>query len=176
MKKTEIKKNAFFKSKSTSGFSLIEMLVYLALMTMISVVIVQSIVVVLKSNKESFNNNVIENSAVSVFERIKRETRRAKEVDLVGSNLTNGQLQMNVIQPDDSISNIKISLAGNGAVNIYETGVLSGPLTISGAEVTTLIFKQIKSGKSEAIRTEMTIKSGIKSETFYSTEILRGSY
>ncbi len=163
------------RNNKIKAFSLVEMIVYLALMTMISLVIVQSIVTVIRSNKESFNNNLIENSAVSVLERIKREAGRATSIDLVNSNLQSGVLQMIVALEDDSTSTVKFILQG-GVVNIYESGVLSGPLSMSGAEVSALKFNDIKNAKSEALRTVLTIKSGLKTETFYSTEILRGSY
>jgi len=163
-------------TKKGKGFSLVEMVIYLSIMTVITLVIVQSIVIILRSNKQSFNNNVIENSAVSVLERIKRETRRAREVDLLNSNLSLGQLQMNVFEEDGNLSTAKIVLDEHGKVEVYEGGTLMGPLTVSGATVTTLSFTLIQTEKSEAIRTTLVIKSGDKTGTFYSTEILRGSY
>lgn len=161
--------------KNQKGFSFVEMIVYLSLMTVITLVIVQSIVIVLKSNKESFNSNMIENSAVSVLERVKRESRRAKSIDVENSNLANGILQFNILLEDEATSTSKVMLNG-GSVDVYEGGIFSGPLTSSGAEVSFLSFKQIKTEKSEAIKTIITVKSGEKVETFYSTEILRGSY
>lgn len=161
--------------RNKKGFSLVEMIIYLSLMTIITLVIVQSIVIILRSNKQSFNNNVIENSAVSVLERVKRETRRAKNIDLINSNLANGDLQLNVLLDNGSTSTVKI-IQSDGKVNVYEGGVFSGPLTINGVNVTSLSFKQIQTEKSEAIRTTLVINSGDKTGTFYSTEILRGSY
>lgn len=162
--------------KSERGFSLVEMIVYLSIMTIIALVIVQSVTIVIKSNKESFNNNLIENTAVSILERVKRETRRAKTIDSEESSLANGIVQLNIVTNEQSTSSIKVALQGDGSVFLHEDNIFIGPLTVSGAEVTQLSFKQIITEKSEALKIVMTIKSGDKTETFYSTQILRGSY
>jgi len=47
-------KNKNTKLRLLSGFTLIEMLIYVALMTTVMLVIVQSLIVVLKSNRNSF--------------------------------------------------------------------------------------------------------------------------
>lgn len=178
-----IKRN---KEKKHSGFTLVEMIMYIGIMTIITIALTQSLVIVFKSNRLSFVDANIRNSAYGAMEAMIREIRSSQSVDTVTSVLypsTNGVLQLNQI---DSLGNpfiVKFATSSTGALNISQgstTPTLLGPITSGGTRVTSLIFNKIDTGHSQAVRIQMqvaaTVDGKTRSEWFYSTVILRGSY
>jgi type II secretory pathway pseudopilin PulG len=152
------------------GFSLVEMLVYLGIMVVITVTLVQSFIVVLKSNRVSFADSVLRNSGYLIMENIIREVRSSKDIGLCSSD---------VIQLTQDTNNISFSRS-NGLLKLTEDGIDKGFLNSKGTEVLSLSCNQIDTGKSKAVKIKLTLNTEIggqeKSESFYSTVILRGSY
>jgi len=163
------------KKNIIEGFALAEMIIYIAIMSVISVVIVSVVLTVLKSNTQSYTYNNIKNSAISVLEKIDRETKQAYNIN----SAQDGLLVLDSKKTDGSDRQIRIYL-DTGILKVDEDDVYIGPLTISGTIVSSITFQKIDTGNSQAVKIEMTIEGRedtfIKSETFYSTIILRGSY
>ena len=102
------------KQKNIQGFTLVEMMIYLALMTVIAVVIVQSIVVVLKSNRKGFAESNLRNAAYSAFERMVREIHASDSIIIASSSL----LQLN--QSNPTVNFVQFSTSGDGRLNLSE--------------------------------------------------------
>jgi Tfp pilus assembly protein PilE len=158
------------------GFTLVEMIIYLALMTIITLVVVQSLIVVLKSNRSSFAEANLRNSGYSAMEGILREIYASESID----QISGGILQM---KQGGGTNIVKFATSSSLALNFYEgagTPTLAGPLTSKNILVKSLTFTQINTGKSLAVRIQMKLETTVnnitKSEWFYSTGILRGSY
>lgn len=168
----KFKKNGCFHPRADRnlGFSLVEMLVYLGIMVVITVILVQSFIVVLKSNRVSFADSVLRNSGYSIMENIIREVRSSKDI---------GQCSSGVIQLIQDINTISFSI-DNNLLKLSEGGVDKGFLNSKGTEVSSLSCNQINTGKSKAMKIKLILNTNIggqeKSELFYSTVILRGSY
>jgi len=167
------------KQKNTQGFTLVEMMIYLALMTVIAVVIVQSIVVVLKSNRSGFAESNLRNAAYSAFEGMVREIHASDSIIIASSGL----LQLN--QSNPTVNVVQFSTSSDARLNLSDGGSTStlsylGPLISKDVVVKSLIFTPINTGKSQAIRIQMnlttTVDGQTKSEWFYDTAILKGSY
>lgn len=163
-----------FKKRANKGFSLVEMIVYLAIMTIITTTIVQSFIVVLKSNKNSFIDSVLRNSGYSVMENIIREARESKDINTCSSNL------LGLIQSDNNIVNFSIN---NGIMTLSEgitTQVEKGSLNSSNINITNFDCNIINTTKSKAVKIKIDLTTQIngqdKTESFYSTIILRSSY
>ena len=163
-----------YKKNNIVGFTLIEMLIYVALMTIITIVIVQALIVVLKSNKGSFAEVNIRNSGYTAMEAMLREIYTSENI----VTTSGGVLQMN-----QGANIVKFATSSSLVLNFYEgvgTSILIGPLTSKGVSVKSLIFTPINTGKSLAVRIQMQLESTandqIKIEWFYGTAILRGSY
>jgi competence protein ComGC len=161
---------------SVSGFTLIEMLIYIALMTLIITVVTQTLIVVLKSNRSSFIEINIRNSGYSAMEGMLREIYLSESIDQASM----GVLEM---KESDGANIVRFATSSDSALNFYEgaiTPTLVGPLTSKGVFVKNLIFTPINTGKSLAIRIQMELKASVngitKDEWFYSTAVLRGSY
>lgn len=153
----------------SKGFSLVEMLVYMAVLSMILILVVASLVFVMNSIKEIQASKAIENSAIVSLERISREIRNAVSVETLSSDI------LILESKDDNSFQFSVE---NGVLVLTEDGASKGPLTSSEAEVSNLNFFIIDGGAGqEAVRVEVTIEAGVgdhqKERTFYNTTVLR---
>ena len=175
----------FFKNKRillekahyTHAFTLVEMLIYIALMAVITLIVVQSLITVLKSNRGSFAEVNIRNSGYSAMEGMLREIYLSESIDQASF----GILQMK----QNGGTNIVKFATSSDTLYFYEwpstsTQTMIGPLTSKNIMVKSLLFSPINTGKSLAVRIQMNLEADIngqiKSEWFYGTAILRGSY
>jgi len=163
------------------GFSLLEMVIYVAIMALIMVVVVNTIIVMIFSQKRIENLRTIEHSAAVAMERLTRELREASSIDLGQSILGShpGKMVINVIDENNNPQTIEFYLEGQTFV-IEESNIgTSSPLIDPGARVTNLIFYSPTASSSRAVRIEMSIEAGqgqfLKSETFYNAVLLRNS-
>lgn len=173
-------------SKSTTGFTLVEMIIYIAIMTIITTALMRSLVVVFNSNRASFADTNIRNSAYSAMENMIREIRSSQSIDKVNSTLypsQSGILQLNQVDSAGNPYIVRFSTSSNLSLNFSEgstTASLLGPITLNGTKVMNLRFTPINTGNSQAVRIEMnlsaTVNGQTKSQWFYSTVILRDSY
>ncbi len=170
------------KISKQKGYSIIEMIVYLAIFATMSVIVINSFIVILKSfNTSRINRNLLKSGSIAM-ERIGREVIKTKAINVSGSTFgTNpGVLQLdslNVTGYSDSVIRFVVS---SGALNIYENGVLIGNLLGQNVTVSNLVFRRMTNTNSEAVKIEMTLQttSGntTRSEKFYGTFALRGLY
>ena len=63
---------------------------------------------------------------------------------------------------------------------LQRNGADVGPLSVSAAVVSSLVFRSISTSTSQAIKIELTVESGASTayftKNFYETATLRGSY
>ena len=170
---------------SRGGFSLVETLIYVAILAAVSIFIVNSILMITKSfnNYRAWRN--VNAAGEAAMERMVREIKLADSINMGTSVFDSnpGHLALNTIDPDtEAATTIEFYVSGN-ALMIKE-GVQSGAvLTPSSVELMNLIFREVATStdtKSKAIRIEMEIRSGTgnyqKTARFYDTAILRRSY
>ena len=169
------------KTQNKNGFSIIEIMVYLAIFTALSVLVINSFIVILSSfNTTNMNRKLLESGTVSM-ERISREIRQAKNIDIVNSILDTspGTLQLNSTDSGGNSMIIKL-INENGSLNLYKNNTLQGNLLGANLSITNLIFRRIATTQSEAVKIEMTLRYSLghktKSENFYDTVVLRGGY
>lgn len=157
------------------GYSLVEMIIYLAIFTAISILVINSFITILSSfNTTHINRKLLESGIVSM-ERISRSIRGAESATVNSST----DIVLNNI--DDATSSFNLRVVGeNGQLNLYKNNSLEGNILTPGVSLSSLIFRQITTPESQAIKIEMTIEytSGhqTKSVNFYNTVILRKSY
>lgn len=162
-----------------NGFSLIEMLIYIAIMSLLLVIIANMLNSMIRTERIADSSKAVENAAVFGLERIVREVRDASLVSASSTlDVTPGVLSLSGVDTSGSAKAVEFSL-NQGVLHIKENGVDKGALTESRAKVTSLIFSLINSSSSKSVKTKMTVESGTstnyRKETFYSTTILRGS-
>jgi prepilin-type N-terminal cleavage/methylation domain-containing protein len=155
------------------GFTLIEMIIYIAIAAVVLALAVNSLGALLKSFNDAKITSKINNSAEAAMERIARETRNAYAVNLssvFGSSP--GRLKLDTYDVSGATTTVDFYL-DNGKLTVAEGSGSGNPLTLDGISVSNLVFRQIAaSTTSKAVKIEMTVQG----KNFYNTAILRGSY
>jgi hypothetical protein len=172
-----IKSKFFPKRILISGYSIVEILVYLAIFTVISILVINLFITIIASfNTSSINRKLLESGSISM-ERISREIRQAKNIDI--ANSSSDSLQLNSTDNLGVNTIIKFSSL-NGDLNLHKDNILIGNLLNENVILNSLIFKQIVTDKGGVVKVEisLTCTEGriTKTENFYNTIILRGSY
>ncbi len=162
----------FNKHKNESGFSLVESIIYISLFVMLSTLLIDSLVIMSKVYKETRANGDLLNSAQSTIERMTRDIRSAKSLTMASTSSV-----LNLTTADGYSEQFSLS---SGAIQLFENGTLSGNLTNSNVSVSSLVFRNILTSNSKAVRLEITMNSlrsySNKTITIYDTVVLRGSY
>ncbi len=161
---------------SKRGFTLIEALIYIAILSAVFVMFVNALLAINKSFAVIRTIMTQNAAAVSSMERMTREIRGSVSVDaasVLGANP--GTLILN--QADGS----KITfLLINQSLHLELGGVDQGALLPASVTIPRLVFYKLDSGVSTAVKIEMQIQdkeSGVtRAGSYYDTVILRGSY
>lgn len=167
------------KYNFSKGFSIVEILIYAAIFTMVSVLVINSFITVSATFSTIKTNRDLMHSGLNVTERISREVHKANSIDLINSNLENGVLYLNSL--DESLNPVVVGFVyESNILNFYRDGVIVGNLLSGNVVLDSLVFRRIDTTKGEAIKVEMNIRD-IKSKrnkavNFYDTFILKGSY
>lgn len=166
--------------KNTNGYAIIEIVIYIALFTMISIVLINSLLTAMKSFAEVESDHAIALSATTALERMSREIRGAESVD-VGTSILNtnsGVLRINTYDTSNNSKTVTFDVSNN-RIELIENGVVTDYITSTNTAVTNLIFRSITTTLGTAVKIELTIQSihgRILSKNFYDTIVLRGVY
>ncbi len=162
------------------GFTLVEMIIYIAFFAVLSVLAISSTLIVMKSFYSIRLTQNINQSATVGLERMSREIRNAYGIDTVQSTFgaNAGRLTLRTKDAGGADMIIEFYVTGN-QLFIKEGGVDKGSLMTRNAVLTNLVFRQIANPNSRAVKIEMTIRDTRgalqKDVNFYNTIILRGS-
>lgn len=161
----------------TRGFSLVEAVIYVGLLTLVMVSVVGMLVGMTRSYRYLKLSREMQSSAVSSLDRMVRDIRNANSVNVAQSTLNTspGVLVLNTTTSTSSVQTLKFYVS-SGVLRIMQDGGDIGPLTLSNSTVTNLVFRQISTGESQAVKIEMTLLTGTRSANFYATAVLRDSY
>jgi Tfp pilus assembly protein PilW len=168
-------------STKISGYSLLEIIVYLGIFTVISILVINSFIIVASSFRQIRTNRDLLESGSTAMERISREIREAGSIDIPNSTLgtSPGALQLNSTDSGGEAQLVNFNVL-SGAINLTEGGVLTGNLLGSNVIVTSLIFRRMSTSASEAVKIEMTLQDTrskhATTKNFYDTVILRNEY
>jgi type II secretory pathway pseudopilin PulG len=176
----KVRQGGSLRSES-KGFSLAEMIIYIAILSLLLVVIVMLLSGIANSQRRLKSSRSVENSAIFGLDRIVREARDAQSIDTLTSQFGThpGVLRLSGKDEFGQARMVEFYLNGN-TLRLKENDIDRGPLTPEDARITNLVFYSMPTGNSWGIRVEMTIESGqgsaLRFEEFSSTAILRGSY
>ncbi|MBA3550753.1 prepilin-type N-terminal cleavage/methylation domain-containing protein [Patescibacteria group bacterium] len=159
-------------SSSKKGVSLIEMLVYVALITVIFLLIVNTVLSFTGSYRQLAANRELEHTAINVFERISRDIRNSASVATSTNSLT-------LVQTSNSVSTTTRFYLDGTTVKVDINGTYYGPLSVTRGPVTNLTFTIATSTGPDAVKIDMTAQgiSGtvIRTKTFHTTIIAKES-
>ena len=163
----------------SSGVSLLEMIIYVAILSAVTVLVVGSMLALARSYHSLAISRDINNSATIALDRISREIRSAKSINIAASTLEShpGQLVLNTKDNAGQDTTIDFYLE-SGVLKVREGGIERGSLTKQKLLVTNLVFRRIASTSIEAVKIELTLEGSsgprTKQKTFYTSALLRG--
>jgi len=170
-------------SKRNKGISLIEMIVYVAILSAVFVLVINTLLIVTRSYRSIKLVNDLNNSASISLERLTREIKLANSVNttlsVLNSTSTPGRLVLNTVDEFEAPLVLDFYV-DNGLLKLDKNSASFGVLTRDNVLVTGLIFRHTTASTSEAVKIEMELTGTegdeTKVENFYVSAVLRGSY
>lgn len=162
------------------GYTLVEAIIYVAILTVLSVTFISLLFTMTRTYTEFRLARDIVSSASLGLERMVREIRQARSVDLSSIlGVHPGRLLLNTIDGAGAPTTIDFYLS-SGTLMVKQGTGAAASTTAARVNVDNLIFRQINTVKSAAIKVELTLSSArgqlSRTEKFYATAVLRGSY
>ena len=174
--------NNISNQKKNKGFSLIEVIVYFSILTVISVLVVGNIFSLFKSYNTVRANQEIEYNAINILDKLTRDTRDAAFVNTSDSSFSvaQGAVSLNIASTTDSTASntAKFYLTG-GKLKYKKDGVDFGNLSTNNVTVSNFKIYYISATSTEAIKVELGIditphlNSTTITKNFYTTIQLR---
>jgi type II secretory pathway pseudopilin PulG len=165
-----------------SGFSMVEMVIYLAILVSFSVFTVNTIITISAAWNDFRALQTLNTSMNSALERITRETRYASTTDVVLTTLNThpGRLVLKKTDLDTGLVYSEDFYLNGTRLAFKENNGAEQFLTTADVAVTNLIFRKYdNSNVSKTIKAELTAhssKNPAVAKNFYLTAIMRGSY
>lgn len=164
-------------SKLVSGFSVLEIIIYVSIFSLISIVVINSFIVTMSLFSVIRTNHDLLDSGSISMDRISHEIRQAKSIDV--ANSTSEILQLNSTDVSGNAVVVRF-VKENNTLNLYKDNVLIGSLLIQNIQLNSLLFNRISTTNGEAVKIKMVIQDTRsrqnKIESFYNTVVLRGKY
>lgn len=171
-----------YKSKN-SGISLIEVVVYVAILAVISVLVVNTILIMFSAFAKAKALRRVILDGETALERITRETRLASSVDDTLSSLgvDPSHLVLNTVRSSTNSTPVNKEIyISEGRIVLKEGTDPAEFLTSPSTTVSSFVVSKIDTTNSQAIKINLTIgigtSSGQLSRSLYNTTILRGTY
>ncbi|MCK9352030.1 MAG: hypothetical protein WCT49_03655 [Candidatus Paceibacterota bacterium] len=178
----KITPSIFSKFKKDKGYTLLETVVYVGVLSVAILAIFAILFSITRSFTEARIYNEVEISGSTAMERMVREIRTAASVDEGNSilDIDPGQLALNTTDEAGTAKTIQFYFDDTtNTINLDDNGTDKGSLTGSGVEITNLVFRRSDTPKSSIIKIEMTVRSKRKttlSAKFYDSAVMRGGY
>ncbi|MFA5888668.1 MAG: prepilin-type N-terminal cleavage/methylation domain-containing protein [Candidatus Paceibacterota bacterium] len=165
------------KETKKSGYSLVEMIIYLAILSVVSLLMINTTLSFTRSYRNVVALRKVDHSAVDVMERLTRDIRSANQVDSINSVFGTNLGVLVIISTVDGVSTTEKFYFQNGVIRLDVNGSYFGPLSASDSVINSLVFTKLESGISTAIKIDMTVSgtAGTVTETrtYHSTVVLR---
>ena len=160
--------------KHNRGDSLVELLFYISLFTILTIVVINSLVTMTRSFKETALEGELVQSG-NIIERIEREVKQAVSI----SSISTTDLKLNTTDSSGTAKTVEFVLSGS-EIHLLENNTLTGNLNTPTIAVTALSFTQITTAQGQAVKISLTLKStnDIQARTvdYNDTAVLRRSY
>mgnify|MGYP001612189515 CR=1 FL=1 len=160
------------------GVSLLEILIYVAILASILVVVINTLISLNGSFVGIRLSKEVNTSAVTAFDRITNEVRKAKSIDQSASVFgVNPSVLMLSTTDDGGNPTTVIFSINNGQLHIARGGLDIGALTADNVTVTDFTVNFIDAGRSGVVTATLgltgTRGKRIISETFRTAEVTR---
>ncbi len=174
MKKNFKNKKGLARIVKQGGFTMIEVLFYISIFAVLSVVIINALIVMTKAFKENtIQSDIVKSS--SIAERIEREIKQAISV----ASISPTQLRLNTTDESGATKTVQFTLSGTSIV-LVENDITTGNLNLPNISVSNVSFTQITTADGRAVKFSLNVSSTRDAQsrvfTFNDTGVLRGSY
>jgi Tfp pilus assembly protein PilW len=163
--------------QTKKGFSLVEMLIYLGLLTLVFLIIIATILSFTSSYRTLAALRSLDHSATGALERITRDIRNATSVDTVNSTFLSNPGVLVLTTTQGGVSTTTRLYVETNVLKVNVNNVLVGPLTTSDVAVTNLVYTLSTSTYSRAIKIDMTLQATngpvVQTKTYHSTIVLK---
>ncbi len=162
------------RRKQQGGYSLLELVIYLGLFVLLSVVLIQSLVSVMRTYATAQAYRALQQNGEVVMDRITREIRAASTISSATYGTSPGTLSLSGTDSEGNAHTATFNLSG-GTVQINDDGS-SGVLTTTSVVVTSLLFYATSNTVTDGVKVEITLSTVngyAASATFYTTVFLR---
>ena len=169
------------KKKTVKGFSLVEMIIYACVLSVLTIVTINAVFSSVRSFAEFRVDRDLNSSATSLMERITREIRSAYAIDAGQSSFDINPGRLTILNKNAGGTDTAVEFyVENSLLKTKENGVATGSLISSSTAITNFTVRSLLNSNSNAIKVEIGLtatRAGIsKSGNYYSTILLRGSY
>lgn len=161
------------------GFTMLEILVYLGILAVSSTIILVTVVGMLRPTDRLKSVQAISSIGLETLDRMTRELRNGYDIDGTASTfgVSPGRVTARVMVA--GVQETRSLYLQGGVLMLDDNGVIR-ELSSDAVSVTSLTFYQASTTVSKGVRIQMTLGtttvSGSKSETFYTTVMMRDSY
>lgn len=170
------KQNYLKQQDATRGFSLIEVMVYLAVTVLVSLAGINTYLSLDTVLLRNATERALTHSASVSLERMVRDIRGAESVNLGLSTL---DASPGVLTLDQAGTTTSFSIV-DGKLNVSVNGTSHGPLTSNSVTVESLVFNKYSNAQTDLVRVSLTLsihsKAASSTKTFYTSAVLRGTY
>lgn len=175
-------KKTNFKKNINQGFSIVEIIIYFGLLAVISTLVIGNIITLFKNYNVVRSNQELEYNAINIFDKLTRDTRDAKSVNISDSSFSvaQGAVSLHIASStNDNASNTVKFYLNNNKLKYMKDGVDFGNISTNAVNVSNFKIYYISSSSTEAIKVEMTLdtiphlNSTNISKNFYTTIQLR---
>lgn len=166
------------KNKMERGYTLIEIVVYIAMLSLVSIVVVNSFIVSISSSKVAFEKRNLLEAGTIAMDRITREIRMADTVVDANSTFDSdpGILEISSTDSSGDTRTIRFQV-DSGEMSMYENGSFYGSISGDKVTVNSLFFRKIITSSGVAIKIELSVLGNEgRVANFYNTVALRGAY
>ncbi len=159
------------------GYTMVEMVIYIAIMSIVLLLIVNTVLSLTKSYRDLYALRIVDSTAVDSMERMTREIRGATSVDTTNSVFNTDPGVLTLVSTLGSTSTTTKFYISNGALKMDINGSYFGPLSDVDATIDSLTFAKLDSGISTAVKIDMTVsgRSGlaVKTKNYHTTILLK---
>lgn len=163
--------------KISGGFTLVEMLVYVGILSIVLGSALTAIFSFSDQISRSRANRLVLNAGETALERILTEARLSTAVDVPNSDLGTHPGVLTLTKDTSTTMSFALS---SGVLEVLENGVSQGPLTPDTVIIDNVEFRHFDNGFTELVAVDMTLSatSGEFTSTrnFNAAVVLRGSY
>jgi len=172
----------FFKQKNkgrkvlseAKGYAILELLFYIALFSILSLVVINAMIIMARSFKETALQAEFMQGG-GIMERISREIRASYSINSISAN----NLKLNTKDDAGANKTVEFLLSGSN-IQLLENDVITGNLNNPDMIITDLSFTEITTAEGKAVKVFFSFNSSNdvlgRTQDFYDTIVLRGNY